>query len=138
MLHWIFVPLASWFQGFNLFRYITFRAAFAAILAFLVVVVCSPGILGWLRQRRMQGCTDRPRPSGRCESKQSVPTMGARHPLAVAVRRCSSSSSTTSAWSSRSSRSSPSARSALDDSGRSRAPAGGAVGRRKLLGGGVR
>ena len=32
MLYWIFVPLEPWFQGFNLFRYISFRAAFAAIL----------------------------------------------------------------------------------------------------------
>ncbi len=78
MLHWIFVPLASWFQGFNLFRYITFRAAFAAILAFLVVVVCGPGILGWLRHRRMQGCTDHDSQTlgTMRESKQSVPTMG--------------------------------------------------------------
>ncbi len=78
MLHWIFVPLASWFQGFNLFRYITFRAAFAAILAFLVVVVCGPGILGWLRQRRLQGCADHASETllAMRESKQSVPTMG--------------------------------------------------------------
>jgi phospho-N-acetylmuramoyl-pentapeptide-transferase len=78
MLHWIFVPLASWFQGFNIFRYITFRAAFAAILAFLVVVVCGPGILGWLRHRRMQGCSDHASEtlSTMRESKQSVPTMG--------------------------------------------------------------
>ncbi len=78
MLHWVFVPLASWFQGFNLFRYITFRAAFAAILAFLVVVVCGPGILGWLRHRRMQGCTDHASETlgTMRESKQGVPTMG--------------------------------------------------------------
>jgi len=78
MLHWVFVPLASWFQGFNLFRYITFRAAFAAILAFLIVVVCGPGILGWLRHRRMQGCTDHDSETlgTMRESKQCVPTMG--------------------------------------------------------------
>jgi phospho-N-acetylmuramoyl-pentapeptide-transferase len=78
MLHWVFVPLASWFQGFNLFRYITFRAAFAAILAFLVVVVCGPGILGWLRHRRMQGCSDHDSAAlGTMRAgKQSVPTMG--------------------------------------------------------------
>jgi len=78
MLHWIFVPLATWFQGFNLFRYITFRAAFAAMFAFLVVVVCGPGILGWLRHRRMQGCTnhDSLTLGTMRESKQAVPTMG--------------------------------------------------------------
>jgi phospho-N-acetylmuramoyl-pentapeptide-transferase len=78
MLYWIFIPLATWFQGFNLFRYITFRAAFAAILAFLVVVVCGPGVLGWLRDRHLQGCADHDsRALGAMrESKQSVPTMG--------------------------------------------------------------
>jgi phospho-N-acetylmuramoyl-pentapeptide-transferase len=78
MLHWVFVPLASWFQGFNLFRYISFRAAFAAILAFLIVVICGPGILGWLRQRRMQGCTDHDSATlgSMREAKQGVPTMG--------------------------------------------------------------
>jgi len=78
MLYWIFVPLATWFQGFNLFRYITFRAAFAAILSFLVVVVCGPGVLGWLRNRRMHGCGDHDSQTlgTMRQSKQHVPTMG--------------------------------------------------------------
>jgi len=53
VLYWLFIPLVSWFQGFNLFRYISFRAAFAAILSFFVVVVAGPGVLAWLRSRRL-------------------------------------------------------------------------------------
>ncbi len=78
MLYWIFVPLEPWFQGFNLFRYITFRAAFAAILAFLVVLVCGPGVVAWLRERNVRGCVGHSSETlARLrESKQGVPTMG--------------------------------------------------------------
>ncbi len=78
MLYWIFVPLEPWFQGFNLFRYITFRAAFAAILAFLVVLVCGPGVVAWLRERDLRGCVahDSETLARLRESKQGVPTMG--------------------------------------------------------------
>jgi phospho-N-acetylmuramoyl-pentapeptide-transferase len=78
MLYYVFIPLVPWFQGFNLFRYITFRAAFAAILSFLVVVVCGPGILGWLRRWRCHGCEghDSSTLVQMREEKQRVPTMG--------------------------------------------------------------
>ena len=36
MLYHLFVPLEKLLSGFRLFRYVSFRAAFAAILAFLV------------------------------------------------------------------------------------------------------
>jgi phospho-N-acetylmuramoyl-pentapeptide-transferase len=78
MLYWIFVPLEPWFQGFNLFRYISFRAAFAAILSFLVVIVCAPGVVAWLRSRRLHGCADHDSKTleRKREGKQGVPTMG--------------------------------------------------------------
>ena len=56
MLYWIFVPLAPHFQGFNLVRYISFRSAFAAILSFLIIVVCGPGLIAWLREKKLHGC----------------------------------------------------------------------------------
>jgi len=78
MLYWVFMPLVPWFQGFNLFRYITFRAAFAAIFAFFAVVVCGPGVLAWLKRRRMQGCAGHD--SATLETlrahKHATPTMG--------------------------------------------------------------
>ncbi len=78
MLYALFIPLVSWFQGFNLFRYISFRAAFAAILSFLVVVVAGPGVLGWLKARRMSGCAnhDSITLDQLRVGKEHVPTMG--------------------------------------------------------------
>jgi phospho-N-acetylmuramoyl-pentapeptide-transferase len=78
MLYWLFLPLAPYFQGFNLFRYISFRAAFAAILAFFVVVVCGPGITAWLREKKLHGCVshDSQVLKELRQSKQSTPTMG--------------------------------------------------------------
>jgi len=78
MLYSLFIPLAPWCHGFNLFHYITFRAAFAAILSFLIVLVCGPGILAWLRGRRVQGCTahDSSTLEALRAPKQTVPTMG--------------------------------------------------------------
>ena len=78
MLYWLFVPLAPYFQGFNLFRYISFRAAFAAILSFLIVLVVGPGLISWLRDRKLAGCVshDSAVLEGLREDKQTVPTMG--------------------------------------------------------------
>jgi phospho-N-acetylmuramoyl-pentapeptide-transferase len=78
MLYWLFVPLTPYFQGFNLFRYVSFRAAFAAILSFLIVVVCGPGIVAWLRERKLQGCVhhDSETIASMRANKQDVPTMG--------------------------------------------------------------
>lgn len=78
MLHWLLVPLSSSLQGLNLFRYITFRAAFAAIFAFLVVIVCSPGLIAWLREKKLHGCVDHDSETlaKMRERKQGIPTMG--------------------------------------------------------------
>jgi phospho-N-acetylmuramoyl-pentapeptide-transferase len=78
MLHWLLVPLSSHLQGLNLFRYITFRAAFAAILSFLVVLVCAPGLVAWLRAKKLHGCVDHDsQVLARMRArKQDIPTMG--------------------------------------------------------------
>jgi len=78
MLHWLFSPLVSWFSGFNLFHYATFRSAFAAILSFLVVVTLGPGIVAWLREKKLHGCAahDSATLDKLREGKQGIPTMG--------------------------------------------------------------
>jgi len=78
MLLWLLEPLIPYFRGFNLVRYVTFRAAFAAVLAFLIVIVCGPGVIAWLRARRLHGCGghDSARLLELRASKQDVPTMG--------------------------------------------------------------
>ena len=52
MLYEILYPLSKHFIGFNLFRYISFRAIFAALTAFFVCVVVGPGIIRLLQQHR--------------------------------------------------------------------------------------
>jgi len=54
MLYWIFYPLSEHVGAFNLVRYISFRAIFAAITAFFVCVVIGPGIIRALRARKMK------------------------------------------------------------------------------------
>ncbi len=78
MLYWLFDPLVSHFPGFYLFRFVTFRAAFAAILSFLIVVVCAPGVLAWLRQKRIgeRQKHDSQKLSDLHAKKEGIPTMG--------------------------------------------------------------
>ena len=78
MLYHLFRPLEERLAGFGLFQYVTFRAAFAAILAFLIATVVGPGIVESLRQRKISGFV----PVGDAavdaerQAKAAVPTMG--------------------------------------------------------------
>src|SRR5688500_9562279 len=78
MLYHLFAPLEEQISGFRLFQYVTFRAAFAAILAFLVATVVGPGIVESLRRRKIAGFS----PTGAEDvdaarsRKALVPTMG--------------------------------------------------------------
>jgi len=49
MLYYIFYPLRDWWFGFNVFRYITFRAAMASLTAFLISLIVGPVIIRWLK-----------------------------------------------------------------------------------------
>ncbi len=46
-------PLVQYFSPFNVFRYITFRAAYATVTALLVCFVFGPGIINMLRRRKI-------------------------------------------------------------------------------------
>ena len=50
MLYHLFEPLTEVISGFRLFSYITYRSAWAAVLAFLVATVVGPGIVASLRR----------------------------------------------------------------------------------------
>lgn len=78
MLYHLFDPLSDVVSGFHLFSYITFRAAFAAILAFLVATVVGPGIVESLRQRKIAGYsrTGSAEVDAARSRKAAVPTMG--------------------------------------------------------------
>ena len=49
MLYYIFYPLRDIWFGFNVFRYITFRAVMASLTAFLISVILGPYVIKWLR-----------------------------------------------------------------------------------------
>jgi len=49
MLYHILYPLSEFWFGFNVFRYITFRAALASVTAFLISILFGPIIIRFLR-----------------------------------------------------------------------------------------
>jgi phospho-N-acetylmuramoyl-pentapeptide-transferase len=49
MLYYILYPLREWWIGFNVFKYLTFRAAMASITAFFICVIFGPRIIEWLK-----------------------------------------------------------------------------------------
>ena len=55
MLYPLLFPLADQFQGFNLFRYITFRSGGAVVTALLISFLCGPRIIAWLRSKQANG-----------------------------------------------------------------------------------
>lgn len=78
MLYHLFTPLQDSISGFRLFEYITWRAAWAAILAFLIATVVGPGIVESLRARKIAGfeSTGSDAVDKRRSEKATVPTMG--------------------------------------------------------------
>ncbi len=52
MLYYIFYPLREWWFGFNVFRYITFRAVMASVTAFLISLILGPFVIKWLHSMK--------------------------------------------------------------------------------------
>jgi phospho-N-acetylmuramoyl-pentapeptide-transferase len=77
MLYPLLFPLADWFQGFNLFRYITFRSGGACLTALIISFLCGPRIIAWLKAKQTNGQPIRlDGPATHLASKQGTPTMG--------------------------------------------------------------
>ena len=79
MLYYLLYPLKEYFFIFNVFRYITFRAAFASVTAFLITVLFAPPVIRKLRvlkigetirQKECPGLYDLHK------EKEGTPTMG--------------------------------------------------------------
>jgi phospho-N-acetylmuramoyl-pentapeptide-transferase len=49
MLYELLYPLKDLWFGFNIFRYITFRASMAAVTSFVICLVIGPFIINWLK-----------------------------------------------------------------------------------------
>lgn len=79
MLYYLFYPLHGDIALFNVFRYITFRSAMAALTAFLLCLVLGPRIINALRRQKI-GENIRTKESAKLydlqREKQDTPTMG--------------------------------------------------------------
>jgi len=52
----VILELLRFFPGTsleNLFQYLTFRAALAAVVSFLVAIIAGPSVISWLRSRKI-------------------------------------------------------------------------------------
>ncbi|MCI0545733.1 MAG: phospho-N-acetylmuramoyl-pentapeptide-transferase [Candidatus Rokubacteria bacterium] len=76
MLYHLLVPLAKDYIIFNVFRYITFRAAMATVTALIISFVLGPWLIERLRQLQHGGETIREDTPVRHRAKAGTPTMG--------------------------------------------------------------
>ncbi len=88
MLYYLFYPLHDTISFFNIFRYITFRAAMAAMTAFLISLIFGPAIIRMLKRFNI-GEKVRKEESVKLyelhSKKQDTPTMGGLMILAAVV-----------------------------------------------------
>lgn len=79
MFYQFFYPLRDIFFGFNVFKYITFRAAMAALTAFFLSVLFGGPVIRMLRRLNTAHGIERAgfeKIAGQQKHKESVPTMG--------------------------------------------------------------
>jgi phospho-N-acetylmuramoyl-pentapeptide-transferase len=84
VLYYLLVPLSSAFTPFNVFRYITFRAAGAAVTALLVAFVVGPWMIRWLQRSAVVQLAREGTPDSH-QGKGNTPTMGGVIILAAGV-----------------------------------------------------
>ncbi|MBA3052695.1 MAG: phospho-N-acetylmuramoyl-pentapeptide-transferase [Candidatus Omnitrophota bacterium] len=75
MFYWLFVPLKEFFFGFNLFRYISFRALGGIITSFAFVVVAVPMWINYFKSKKLLMAV-REDSLVNHHKKVTVPTMG--------------------------------------------------------------
>ncbi len=73
MLYHLLNPLGG---PFNVFRYITFRAACATMTALILAYVLFPAFIEWMRRRKMEQIIRADGPQAHVENKVGTPTMG--------------------------------------------------------------
>ncbi|HYV96653.1 MAG TPA: phospho-N-acetylmuramoyl-pentapeptide-transferase [Gemmatimonadaceae bacterium] len=84
MLYHLLVPLSTYFTPFNVFRYITFRAAGAAMTALLVAFIVGPWFIRWLRRGAVVQVVREGTPDTH-QDKSNTPTMGGVIILAAGI-----------------------------------------------------
>lgn len=75
MLYHLLYPLHEYFSVFNVFRYITFRTAYAVLTALLLSFLFGPLLIRWLRQRQIGQQIRSDGPQSHL-GKAGTPTMG--------------------------------------------------------------
>ena len=75
MILWLLYPLHGRLPLFNVFRYITFRAANAALMALLLSIFLGPALIRWLRAKQIGQSIREEGPIGH-QVKAGTPTMG--------------------------------------------------------------
>jgi phospho-N-acetylmuramoyl-pentapeptide-transferase len=75
MFYHIFYPLKSIFSPFNIFRYITFRAAYAGLTAFIITFLLTPLFIRWVKNRGLREKISEDTPK-RHREKEGTPTSG--------------------------------------------------------------
>ena len=75
MLYHLLYPLHSRYSLFNVFRYITFRTAYATLTALVLSFVLGPRLIEWLRQLRVRETIRELGPKAH-QAKAGTPTMG--------------------------------------------------------------
>jgi phospho-N-acetylmuramoyl-pentapeptide-transferase len=75
LLYYLLFPLHTTYSGFNVFRYITFRAAMAAMLALLLSLLLGPLLIRWLTAKQIGQQIRDDGPSSH-SAKAGTPTMG--------------------------------------------------------------
>jgi len=76
MLYDLLVPLVRYWTAFNVFRYITFRTAIAAVTAIVISFALGPWLIRWLRTAQHGEDTIREDTPERHRQKAGTPTMG--------------------------------------------------------------
>ena len=75
MIPWLLAPLAGKLPVVSVFRYITFRAAMAALVALILSILLGPALIGWLRSRQIGQAIREEGPKAH-QAKAGTPTMG--------------------------------------------------------------
>ena len=76
MLYHLMVPLAEDIPGANVFRYLSFRTAWAMITALVVAYLIFPSFINWMKNRKMAQIIRTDGPESHRLNKVGTPTMG--------------------------------------------------------------
>src|SRR5438128_562332 len=75
MLYYLLLPLRNYISGFNVFRYITFRTAWAALTALVISFILGPWLIDRMRQIKLGQFIREEGPKSH-QQKAGTPTMG--------------------------------------------------------------